>query len=105
MIEFQNPDIQQEYDEIKNTKPSFFLKGQYILTGTGKISRVLMRLMSLFESNESTGEVSFADILEGKDISGVSKLSLDDLANIIVRGGWPASINVKSNLKYSFTKD
>lgn len=61
MIEFQNPDIQQEYDEIKNTKSSLFLKDQYILTGsakpsegeimhtgTGRISRVLMRPMSLF---------------------------------------------------------
>ena len=148
VIEFQNPDKKQEYDEIKNTKPSLFLngekpkmfdewqmypivwdairtdvdhtglKGQYILTGsakpsegetmhtgTGRISRVLMRPMSLFESLESTGEVSFKDILEGKDISGVSKLSLEDLASIIVRGGWPAAIEVKSDLKYRFAKE
>lgn len=148
VIEFQNPDKKQEYDEIKNTKPSLFLngekpkmfdewqmypiiwdairtdvdhtglKGQYILTGsakpsegeimhtgTGRISRVLMRPMSLFESLESTGEVSFKDILEGKDISGVSKLSLEDLASIIVRGGWPASIEVKGDLKYKFAKE
>lgn len=148
VIEFQNPDKKQEYDEIKNTKPSLFLngekpkmfdewqmypivwdairtdvdhtglKGQYILTGsakssegetmhtgTGRISRVLMRPMSLFESLESTGEVSFKDILEGNDISGVSKLSLEDLASIIVRGGWPAAIEVKSELKYRFAKE
>jgi predicted AAA+ superfamily ATPase len=148
VIEFQNPDRKQEYDEIKNTKPSLFLngekprmfdewqmypvvwdsirtdvdhtglKGQYILTGsakpsegktmhtgTGRISRVLMRPMSLFESNESTGEVSFADILDNKDISGVSKLSLEDLASIIVRGGWPASIEVESEAKYRFAKE
>lgn len=148
VIEFQNPDKKQEYDEIKNTKPSLFLngekpkmfdewqmypivwdairtdvdhtglKGQYILTGsakpseeetmhtgTGRISRVLMRPMSLFESLESTGEVSFKDILEGKDISGVSQLSLEDLASIIVRGGWPAAIEVKSDLKYRFAKE
>ena len=148
VIEFQNPDKKQEYDEIKNTKPSLFLngekpkmfdewqmypivwdairtdvdhtglKGQYILTGsakpsegetmhtgTGRISRVLMRPMSLFESLESTGEVSFKDILEGNDISGVSKLSLEDLASIIVRGGWPAAIEVKSDLKYRFAKE
>ncbi|MDE5586777.1 MAG: DUF4143 domain-containing protein, partial [Bacilli bacterium] len=148
IIEFQNPDRKQEYDEIRNTKPSLFLngekprmfdewqmypvvwdsirtdvdhsglKGQYILTGsakpsegetmhtgTGRISRVLMRPMSLFESGESTGEVSFNDILEGKDISGVSKLSLEDLASIIVRGGWPASIDVKSDAKYRFAKE
>ncbi len=148
VIEFQNPDKKQEYDEIKNTKPSLFLtgekprmfdewqmypvvwdsirtdidhsrlKGQYILTGsakpsegetmhtgTGRISRVLMRPMSLYESNESTGEVSFKNILEGKDISGVSKLSLEDIASIIVRGGWPASLEVKSEAKYRFAKE
>ena len=148
IIEFQNPDRKQEYDRIKNTQPSLFLKGekprmfdewqmypvvwdsirtdvdhsgekgQYILTcsakpsegetmhtGTGRISRVLMRPMSLYESGESTGEVSFNDIIEGKDISGVSKLSLEDLASIIVRGGWPASIEVKSDAKYRFAKE
>ena len=147
-IEFQNPDKKQEYDEIKNTQPSLFLKGdkprmfdewqmypivwdsirtdvdhssekgQYILTGsakpsegevmhtgTGRISRVLMRPMSLFESGESTGEVSFRDIIDGKDISGVSKLSLEDLASIIVRGGWPASLEVKSDAKYRYAKE
>ena len=148
VIEFQNPDRKQEYDNIRNTKPSLFLngekprmfdewqmypvvwdsvrtdvdhtglKGQYILTGsakpsegetmhtgTGRISRVLMRPMSLFESSESTGEVSFSDILAGKDISGVSKLSLEDIASIIVRGGWPASISIKSDAKYRIAKE
>ncbi len=148
IIEFQNPDRKQEYDDIKNTKPSLFLmgekprmfdewqmypviwdairtdidhtrlKGQYILTGsakpsegetmhtgTGRISRVIMRPMSLYESGESTGEVSFNDIMAGKDIRGVSKLSLEDLASIIVRGGWPASIEVKTNAKYRFAKE
>ena len=148
VIEFQNPDRKQEYDNIRNTKPSLFLngekprmfdewqmypalwdsvrtdvdhtglKGQYILTGsakpsegetmhtgTGRISRVLMRPMSLFESKESTGEVSFSDILAGKDISGVSKLSLEDIASIIVRGGWPASISIKSDAKYRIAKE
>ena len=148
VIEFQNPDRKQEYDNIRNTKPSLFLngekprmfdewqmypvvwdsvrtdvdhtglKGQYILTGsakpsegetmhtgTGRISRVLMRPMSLFESKESTGDVSFSDILAGKDISGVSKLSLEDIASIIVRGGWPASISIKSDAKYRIAKE
>lgn len=148
IIEFQNPDRKQEFEDIKNTKPSLFLngekprmfdewqmypvvwdsvrtdvdhtrlKGQYILTGsakpsegetmhtgTGRISRVLMRPMSLFESGESTGEVSFKDILDGKDINGVSKLSLEDLASIIVRGGWPAAIEIKSDAKYRFAKE
>ncbi len=148
VIEFQNPDKKQVYDEIKNTKPSLFLngdkprmfdewqmypvvwdairtdvdhsqlKGQYILTGsakpsegetmhtgTGRISRVLMRPMSLYESGESTGEVSFADILNNKDISGESKLSLEDLASIIVRGGWPGAVSVSGDVKYRISKE
>ena len=147
-IEFQNPDKRQEYDNIKNTKPSLFLngekprmfdewqmypvvwdsirtdvdhsglKGQYILTGsakpsegatmhtgTGRISRVLMRPMSLYESGESTGEVSLNDLFLGKDISGVSKLSLENLASVIVRGGWPASIGIDEDIKYRFAKE
>ena len=43
--------------------------------------------------------------LDGKDISGVSKLSLEDLASLIVRGGWPASLEVKSDAKYRFAKE
>ena len=148
IVEFQNPDKKQEYDEIKNTMPSLFLKGekprmfdewqmypviwdairtdvdhsrkkgQYILTGsarpsegetmhtgTGRISRILMRPMSLYESNESTGEVSFSDILNGKDISGVSKLSLNDLASVIVRGGWPYSLTIKGDAKYKIAEE
>jgi len=148
IIEFQNPDKKQEFEEIKNTKPSLFLvgdkprmfdewqmypvvwdsirtdvdhtglKGQYILTGsakpsegetmhsgTGRISRVIMRPMSLYESSESTGEVSLKDLFEGKDISGVSKLSLEDLASIIVRGGWPASIDIEGDAKYRVAKE
>ncbi len=148
VIEFQNPDRKDEYEEIKNTMPSLFLngekprmfdewqmypvvwdsirtdvdhtrlKGQYILTGssrpsegqvmhtgTGRISRVLMRPMSLYESLESTGEVSFNDIINGKDIKGTSKLSLKDLASIIVRGGWPAALEVKSDAKYRISEE
>ena len=91
-----------EYILTGSAKPS---EGEIMHTGTGRISRVLMRPMSLYESGESTGEVTFSDILDGKEISGVSKLSLEDLASITVRGGWPASILVKSDAKYRFAKE
>lgn len=106
------------WDSIRTDVDHSRQKGQYILTGsakpsegkvmhtgTGRISRVLMRPMSLYESNESTGEVSFSDIIKGNNISGVSSLSLEDLASIIVRGGWPASLEVKSDAKYRFAKE
>ena len=148
IIELQNPNNQEEYNQINNTKPSLFLngekprmfdkwqmypviwdairtdvdhtglKGQYILTGsarpqegttmhtgTGRISRVLMRPMSLYESGESTGEVSLMDLFNNLDISGESKLSLEDIASIIVRGGWPAAINIKEDIKYRISKE
>ena len=148
IIELQNPNNQEEYNQINNTKPSLFLngekprmfdewqmypviwdairtdvdhtglKGQYILTGsarpqegttmhtgTGRISRILMRPMSLYESGESTGEVSLMDLFNNLDISGESKLSLEDIASIIVRGGWPATINIKEDIKYRISKE
>jgi hypothetical protein len=62
-------------------------------TGTGRISRVKMRPMSLWESRESTGEVSLKDLFDGKsDIDGESKISIEDLEYIICRGGWPAAV-------------
>ncbi len=106
------------WDSIRTDVDHTGLKGQYILTGsakpnegatmhtgTGRISRVLMRPMSLYESGESTGEVSLNDLFLGKDISGVSKLSLENLASIIVRGGWPASIGIDGDIKYRFAKE
>ena len=49
-----------------------------------------MRPMSLYESEESSGEVSLEGMFETPDnIMGINKLSLDDIAFLIYRGGWP----------------
>ena len=62
-------------------------------TGTGRISRLLMRPMSLFESGESNGTVSLGDLFAGKtEIESFSTLTIEDIAYAIVRGGWPASV-------------
>lgn len=62
-------------------------------TGTGRISRMTMRTMSLFESKESNGTVSLYDLFNGKtDIDSLSDLSIEQIALAIVRGGWPASV-------------
>ena len=62
-------------------------------TGTGRISRLMMRPMSLFESLESSGAVSLKNLFEGKtDIECFSKLSIEQIAFAITRGGWPASV-------------
>lgn len=62
-------------------------------TGTGRISRIMMRPMSLFESNESNGTISLSDLFNGKtDIEAFSDLTIEQIAFAIVRGGWPASV-------------
>ncbi len=106
------------WDSIRMDVDHTGLKGQYILTGstkpldhvvmhtgTGRISRVLMRPMSLYESKDSNGLVSLEDILNGKDIEAVSNLEFDDLVNVMMRGGWPESLNISSDNQYKVAKD
>ena len=63
-------------------------------TGTGRISRMRMRPMSLYESRESAGSVSLNTLFDKpNDIAGINSISIERLAALIVRGGWPASIN------------
>ncbi len=64
-------------------------------TGTGRISRLFMRTMSLYESKDSGGEVSLSDLFEGKKISAVDETSLEEIAFFICRGGWPKSIGIE----------
>lgn len=86
-------------------------EGQFILTGsavppdeteivhsgTGRFGRIKMRPMSLWESEESTGEVSLRSLFE-KDVivKGTNKLDLDRLSYLTCRGGWPKSIDKKT---------
>lgn len=63
-------------------------------TGTGRISRLYMRPMSLFESGESTGSVSLHDLFDGKIISATDHHTLEEIAFSICRGGWPKSIGL-----------
>lgn len=62
-------------------------------TGTGRISRLMMRPMSLYESMESNGSVSLQALFDGEsEIDNFSNLTIEQIAFAIVRGGWPASI-------------
>lgn len=81
--------------------------GQFILTGSatppdnekihhsgiGRITRLVMRPMSLFESKDSNGDVSLSDLFNGDcDIEGFTEKTLDDIAYLVCRGGWPNAI-------------
>lgn len=83
------------------------LKGQYILTGSSsqtvdtphtgtlRISTMTMYPMSLYETGESSGEVSLSDLFDGKDVEWTeSELSVDELMHAICRGGWPQSLDI-----------
>jgi len=60
-------------------------------TGTGRIARMKMRTMSLYETGDSSGEVSLEALFdENIDIEGKSSLTIEKLAFVINRGGWPA---------------
>lgn len=95
------------WDAIRLEVDKRQIPGQFILTGsnvvdqsqirhsgTGRISRMRMLPMSLWESHESNGEVSLRELFNNPnmDIETVSQLSIDDLIYAVCRGGWPASV-------------
>ena len=91
--------------DVKNETGLYILTGSTTVneneishSGAGRISRIKMRTMSLFESLESNGSVGLEDLFDGNnDVNGVSTLSIEDLAKLIIRGGWPG--NLKKPLK------
>jgi len=76
-------------------------------TGTGRIARIKMRPMSLFESQESNGKFSLGALFDGvqEDISVTSELSIEKIAFILCRGGWPASINLEAKAAFRIAAD
>jgi predicted AAA+ superfamily ATPase len=75
-------------------------------TGTGRISRMTMRPMSLYESLDSTGEVSLADLFAGKkEIDGENNIGIDQLAFLICRGGWPKSLDQDEDVALMQARD
>lgn len=101
------------WDAIRNSVDEIGEDGLYILTGStvvddskikhsgaGRIHRLIMRPMSLYESGESNGKIAIMDLFENPnlDIDGIeSDLSIEDLIFAACRGGWPASLNKKSS--------
>ena len=99
------------WDAVRRKCDEMSTPGNYILTGStklsdkeqrekvhhsgaGRIGKIKMHTMSLYESGDSDGKASISDMLNNKqeDINS-KKYSLEDLANFIVRGGWPQNIN------------
>lgn len=101
------------WDAVRNSVDASAGYGLYILTGstvvdeskimhsgTGRIHRLLMKPMSLYESGESNGKISIMDLFNKKElnIDGIeSDLDMDNLIFAACRGGWPDAVNQKSD--------
>ena len=87
--------------------------GQFILTGssvppdmnkvihsgTGRIGWIRMRPMTLWESEESTGEVSLEELFSAPEqVGGISKMDIDALAYVTCRGGWPLALEMAKDI-------
>jgi predicted AAA+ superfamily ATPase len=96
------------------------LNGQFIMTGsvipartddmhtgTGRIARMKMRTMSLYESRDSTGEISLGALFDNIYCEeGRSRLSIEQLAFIINRGGWPsAALEKRDRIAFAVSND
>lgn len=112
--------IPELWDNIRYEVDNRNAEGQFILTGSavpvtsdkivhsgaGRFAWVTMRPMSLWESEESTGEVSLQALFDGQlRINGENKHTLEDIAFMLCRGGWPSSLNRSSRAALRVARD
>ncbi len=99
------------WDAVRNVVDKRALKGQFILTGSatpnregkmhsgaGRIAKLRMRPMSLFESCDSSGKISLQALCKGEfenELTG--EVDLSELIYLVVRGGWPGNIGSAVN--------
>ncbi|MDD6389528.1 MAG: DUF4143 domain-containing protein [Firmicutes bacterium] len=68
-------------------------------SGTGRFTWLTMRPMSLYESGDSTGEVSLKELFEGNDeVDGEADIDIERLAFLACRGGWPQSVDMREEI-------
>ena len=100
------------WDAVRAEVDNRHAKGQIILTGSstpktkgimhsgaGRIVRVRMNTMSLYESGDSSGQISLHELCSGKlSVALCENMSIERLAHLIVRGGWPENVSNKTNV-------
>ncbi len=70
--------------------------GKVVHSGTGRIGWLRMRPMSLWESQESTGEVSLAELFAAPEqIGAINKMEIEQVAFLTCRGGWPLAVDME----------
>lgn len=99
-------DQRQAFGQFILTGSAVPVEGATMHTGTGRISRLAMRTMSLFESGESNGRVSLRDLFDNKmPVMEPSALTIEQIAFAICRGGWPASVRLKGSDALELSRD
>ena len=128
----ENPHLIDEWQKapeiwnvIKNVLDEDYEFGKYILTGStapvdsmriqhsgaGRITRMMLKPFTLYESGESNGIVSLSGLFQngGKDFptryASDNKISLQDVAFLICRGGWPIAVKAKREYAVNVTKN
>lgn len=112
------PELWDELRGYVDEHPEF---GQFLLTGSatpedkskiyhsgaGRIVKLLMRSMSLYESHDSKGIVSLAELFEDdvKIYELNKEFTLDKVAYLICRGGWPMAVTSDENIAIDVTKN
>lgn len=103
-------EVPQLWDAVRNEVDKRACKNQFILTGSstperkgvlhsgaGRIARLRMRTMSLYESGDSSGKISLEDICNGKYTQVLTgQENLKRLTYLVARGGWPGNLNVSA---------
>ncbi|MDE0169690.1 MAG: DUF4143 domain-containing protein [bacterium] len=75
-------------------------------SGAGRVARVRMRPMSLWESGDSSGEVSLASLIAGDRCrTGDTGRTIGDMASLICRGGWPRMVSLAPRLAQARLRD
>lgn len=106
------------WDAVRSEVDKRGLKGQFILTGSstpnkkgvlhsgvGRIHTIKMRPMSLYESNDSTGDVSLLELFDNKiEVKMTKEVTLDSLIELVIRGGWPGSLDLNTIYQSEITK-
>lgn len=74
-------------------------------SGTGRFTWLTMRPMSLYESGDSTGDVSLKNLFENNTVDGESDMTIDRLAFLACRGGWPQAIDMRDDIALDQARD
>jgi len=106
------------WDAVRFSVDQTQQKGQFILTGsstpnqkgvlhsgTGRIVKMRMRSMSLFESGDSSGSISLKDLFSNPlEAHKTGEVLLDQLISLTIRGGWPGSLELSLKMAAEIPK-